>query len=177
MAFMSDFNIGNLTLGKTSSAVSSTSSSSSFGGGAVASSVISAIGDIATGFINASKAQNAYKYNAAMSELSKRMYRLSAKKEINRIRGEGVSILSTQRAAIAKSGLALSGSPLEVMRQSQEDAELDLIYAQINLDYGSSLYDTQTGLQNLYANRSVYSGWQNTYKSILNLASVKLKQG
>jgi len=146
------------------------------GAGTIASSVISAIGDIAISAINAKRYKNTYEFNAKMAELNARMYKLSANAEIRNIRKKAASLLSSQRAAVAKSGLAMEGSPIEVMMKSQEEAETDVIYAEINRDYGASLYQTQAGIERAKGASTMRDVSTSATKTILSTGGEVYKQ-
>lgn len=144
--------------------------------GLIASTVIGGLSDIAVGFVNAGRSKNTYNFNASMMELEKRMYRLSAKQEISNIRRKASTLLSAQRAAIAKSGLAMEGSPIAVMSKGQEEAELDVIFANINMEYGSSLYDTRAGIEKMKGNSVMNDQISASAKTILSTGGEVYKQ-
>lgn len=167
------------------------SKSSSAGMGTIASGVISGLTDIATGFINASRIKNTYKFNAAMAnlqgdfnaqmaQLQGRMVRLSANIEIKNIREKALSLYSEQRAAYAKAGVKMTGSPAEVMMDSLREAELDAIYTDISATYNVSLTETQAGIYRteaatqgniyaMYGKSAQYDAIQNALKTVLNM--------
>ncbi len=136
----------------------------------VAAGVMSGIANIANSFINAQQVRNAAKYNAGMSELQGRMTRLSADVEIKNIRKKAQSLFSYQRAAYAKAGLKMGGSPIQVMMDSLKEAELDAIYADINASYNIGTMGNQANLEKKMtvssANENVF---QNSLKSILDI--------
>jgi len=145
------------------------SSGSGIGGGMVASGVMSGLTEIATTYINAQRAKNTYKFNAAMSQLQGRLVRLSADKQIKDIRAKAASIYSSQRAGYAKAGVQMTGSVLEVMLESAKNAELDEIFVGINADLGISSYDTQAGLYKLAGKSAMMDANTSALKSILNM--------
>jgi len=111
--------------------------------GAIAMGAASALTNIFTGIIGAHSTKRAGEFNARMFEfegrinaIKQRQRKLSAKVEVKRIRREGMAIYGTQRATYAASGVRLSGSPVAVMKESLKQAELDIIYTNINAEYG-----------------------------------------
>ena len=147
------------------------------GAGLVASSVISGLSDIATGLVNAQRTKNTYKFNAEMAKLQGRMNKLSANIEIRNIRKKANSLLSSQRAAFAKSGVDVrEGTPIEVMQKSQEEAELDVIYAEISRDYNVSLTNTQAGIYEMQGKSAVNDSITSSVSTILNKGSQAYSQ-
>lgn len=169
------------------------------GGGGVAAGVISGLADIATGFINASRVKNTYKFNqgmadlqanfnAAMAGLQGRMVRLSADTAIKQIRQKAQGLFSEQRAAYAKAGVKMAGSPAEVMMDSLREAELDVIYTDINATYNIGLLQTQGDIYKTEAaakgdiskmaqKSAGYDALQGTFKSILNMGVKQYTRG
>ena len=137
-------------------------------GGIIASGVISGLSELATGFINAQRTKNTYKFNSAMAELNGRMIKLSADVEIKNIRKKAQSLFSTQRAGYARAGVAMEGSPIQVMLNSQKEMELDAIYARISADYGVSLQQTQAGIYEMQGQSAINDAWTSAGKTILN---------
>jgi hypothetical protein len=161
MAFNSDFNL----------------QGSSGGAGLVASTVISGISELATGLVNAQRTKNTYKFNAEMAKLQGRMNKLSANIEIRNIRKKANSLLSSQRAGFAKSGMDVSeGTPITVMQKSQEEAELDVIYAEISRDYNVSLTNTQAGIYEMQGQSAGSDSITNAASTILNTGSSAYSQ-
>ena len=139
------------------------------GAGLIASGVMSGLSDIATTFINAQRTKNTYKFNEAMSGLNKRTLRLSADVAIKDIRKKAQSILSSQRASYARAGIDIrEGSPIAVAMESQKNAELDEIYANINTDYGLSIIDVNTGINKMETQSAIYDQYGGIGKTILN---------
>jgi len=181
--------------------------SGNIGAGLIATNVISGLTDIATGYINSKRVKNTYEFNARMAELQGgfnaamaglqgRMTRLSADIEIANIRDKAMSLYSTQRAAYAKAGVKMEGSPIEVMQSSLRDAELDAIYADISATYNVGLTETQAGIYRTEAQMqagiykmqgksALADANINAFKTILNTGTdiyktyslTKLKQG
>ncbi|MFA5388866.1 MAG: hypothetical protein WC312_03830 [Candidatus Omnitrophota bacterium] len=171
----------------------------SAGMGTVASGVISGLSDIATGFINASRIRNTYKFNTKMAELQAdfnarmaqlqgRMVRLAADVEIKNIRQKAESLYSEQRAGYAKAGVKMTGSPAQVMMDSLREAELDVIYTDISATYNVGLTETQAGIYRTQAQvqgaiygmqgkSAQYDALQNALKSILNMGVKKYARG
>jgi len=162
---------------KATGSSSSSNNSSSKGAGVVASGVISGLTDIATGFINAGRVKNTYKFNAAMAQLQGRMTRLAADVEIKNIRKKAQSLFSSQRAAYAKAGVKMEGSPAVVMANSLKEAELDAIYADISATYNVGLTETQAGIYRMQGQSAQIDAWTNAFQSILNTGVKQYTRG
>jgi hypothetical protein len=161
-------------------ATGSSSSGGSSGKGAagiVASGVISGLTDIATGFINAGRVKNTFKFNQAMAQLQGRMTRLAADVEIKNIRKKAQSLFSSQRAAYAKAGVKMEGSPAVVMANSLKEAELDAIYADISATYNVGLTETQAGIYQMQGQSAQIDAWTNAFKGILNMTTQGYARG
>jgi hypothetical protein len=152
-------------------------SSGTGAGGLVAAGVISGLADIANGFINAQRTKNAYKFNAAMQQVQGRMIKLKAREEIKDIRAKALSLFSTQQARYAKAGVAMTGSPLEVMHESIKNAELDAIFTQINADYAAATGETQAGIYRAAGKSAGIDAYTNAMKTILNMANKAYTRG
>jgi len=147
------------------------------GAGLIASTVISGISDIATGLVNAQRTKNTYNFNAEMAKLQGRMNKLSANVEIRNIRKKANSLLSSQRAGYAKAGFDVSeGTPIAVMTKGQEEAELDVIYAEISRDYNVSLANTQAGIYEMQGTSAVNDSITSSVSTILNTGSKAYSQ-
>jgi len=147
------------------------------GAGLIASGVISGLTDIATGFINAGRIKNTYAFNKRMAELQGRMTRLSADVEIKNIRKKAQDLFGYQRAAYAKAGVKMAGSPAEVMMESLRESELDAIYLDISATYNVGLTETQAGIYGMAAKSAQYDALQNAFKSILQMGIKKYTRG
>lgn len=145
--------------------------------GMVTSGAISGLTSIATGLINAQRTKNVYKFNAGMAQLQGRVARLQADVEIKRIRQDARSLLSSQRAAYAKSGVMLTGSPLEIMIQSMKDAELDIIFTNINADLATTGYNIQAGLYKSAAKSAQMDSFVDVGKTILQMGTKQYLRG
>ena len=170
MAFNSDFNMQGLRFNSTPTS-SSTTVNSSAAGGVMASGVISGLSEIATGFINANRVKNAYKFNAAMAKLSGRMMRLAADIEIKNIRKKAQLLFSSQRASYAKAGVSMEGSPAQVMMDSLKESELDAIYADISATYNVGLTNTQADIYKSQGKSAQSDAYTGALKSILNIGT------
>ena len=85
--------------------------------------------------------------------------------------------MSSQRAAFAKSGVDVrEGTPIEVMQKSQEEAELDVIYAEISRDYNVSLTNTQAGIYEMQGKSAVNDSITSSISTILNTGSQAVSQ-
>jgi len=91
-------------------------------------------GMIASGLLNAYSSAQDHKqqkitsaYNQKVLEANQRIDTALTEFNIRRIRSEGESVLSSQRAAVGASGFTFSGSALDVFSNSVKNLELDII--------------------------------------------------
>lgn len=70
---------------------------------------------------------NAAEANADIQEMNARVATQQATEEESRLRTRARQIISEQRAGVAESGFALSGSTLDMLEQSEREAELDAL--------------------------------------------------
>lgn len=116
------------------------------GAAIITSSIVSAIGDIAVGFMNAGAATKASKYrtqsmrmtadfNSEMADIQSRMTMNAAKYEIKQIRRRSDMLYSKQRSQYTKAGVTLEGSPAEIMMKSLQEGEQDALITGINAEY------------------------------------------
>jgi hypothetical protein len=73
-------------------------------------------------------------FNAAISRQEAELVEAKKGLEVRRLRRQKKKILSTQRALFSKAGVLFEGSPLEVMSDTEEQAELDILISQFNRD-------------------------------------------
>jgi len=148
---------------------SSDSTISGGGGAEISGMVAGAVSNIAVGFINAQRRRNALKFNMRMAELQGRKIRLAADVQIRGIRKRANALLSTQEALVGASGLTFSGSPTAVMVQSLKEAELDIIFTNINADLGIGQTQTQADIFRIQADSATSRAVLNTGTTLLNL--------
>ena len=92
------------------------------------STVASAVGQIRQGREQAAL----YRYQASLADRRAQIAQQQAQAEAERTREEGQALLGRQRAGFAKSGVAISGTPLDVLgatAKATERAALDEIRA------------------------------------------------
>ena len=165
------------SMGAPTTQASTPTSGASGASGLVTAGVISGLTDIANGFVTAQRKKNIANFNAKMAELQGRMNRISANKVISDIRKRADLLYSAQTASYAKSGIALSGSPIDVMLESHKESEIDVIYEEISADYAGSGYQAQSAIYKLNRQNANYDMAQDTMKSILTINNKKLKRG
>lgn len=95
---------------------------------AVAGAAVSAAGQYEQTQMQA----DAERQNARIAQENAERARLHAGLEEADIRRNARALAGRQRASIAESGIELSGTPLDVIEASQEDAELDALTARYN---------------------------------------------
>lgn len=73
-------------------------------------------------------------FNAAIAIQESEIVEAKKNLEVRRLRRQKKKLLSTQRALFSKAGVLFEGSPLEVMRDTEEQAELDILINTFNRD-------------------------------------------
>lgn len=76
--------------------------------------------------------------NASVARQEIGIIRAKRKLSIGREKKAARKVLSTQEAMFAKAGVALTGSPLDVMQESLENLELDIMIGDINAEIEAS---------------------------------------
>ena len=166
---MNSFNSSNLNFGGSQGLVNLDQPRDS--GVGTVGAVAGAVANIATGFINANRIKSTLEFNAKMSELQGRMVRLSADIQIKNIRKKASTLFSYQRAAYAKAGFKMEGSPAKVMADSLREAELDAIYADISATYNVNLTSAQAGIYRMQEESAKNDAWMKAFNTILKTAS------
>ena len=144
--------------------------------GAIASGVISGIGNIMLNNINAKRAKNQYDFQARMSEIQGRMVRLAADVQIKQIRNKALSMFSTQRAAYAKAGVKMSGSPAEVMADSLKNSEMQAIFTDINATYNLGNIQMGADMDRFYGSQQKGIANMNNARTLLNVGTKAMTQ-
>jgi len=151
-----------------SSGSASKSSSGAYGG------IVSGLGQIASGLINAKRIGDTANFNSQMLDLDKRLIKLASGLRIKQIREQAMSLFSTQRSRFAKSGLAIEGGQAAVMAESLKQSELDVIYEEINADLGVGAISTQQSMISMKARSAQMDEYINIGSSILgNISKYK----
>jgi len=114
---------------------------------------IAAATQVAGGVMSAYGQYSAYqeqkattKYNQAILDANNRIDKSLIDMDIRRIRKEGQSLLSTQRAIVGKSGLKFSGSNIDVFMDTVKDIEMDVITLGITKDIADARTNQQKEL-------------------------------
>lgn len=105
------------------------------------------------------------KYNAAIADAQARISKTVGEIEAYRVRKEAKRFLGTQHALQAKSGIELSGSPLQVMIESAAEYELDAQITEYNAELDRIRYSSEATVYNQaakWARISSYYGMGNT---------------
>lgn len=111
---------------------------------------VEAIGTVATaaGQFRAAKSEaQVHETNVQISRFNAAVARqeaglVEAKKELNTLRliKQKKALTATQRAEFSKAGVILEGSPLEVIRDSEAEMELDILIDRLNSDIEASRF-------------------------------------
>lgn len=95
----------------------------------------------------AEQAAQAQEYNAQIAEQQAEVERQHANIEAARQRRDTQKLLSTQRARYGASGVAFTGSPLEVLSETAEDAEYDALLTEWVGRMRGGYYDAEAGMR------------------------------
>lgn len=123
--------------------------SGSIPGGAQGAGVLGGIGDVIGGvgsFIEGNQQKAMGNYNAAIYEQQAANERTSQKLLEYQKRKSIKAVLGTQVANVGKSGIKMSGSPLEVQLDSMANASLDLSIDKYNSDVRATGYQNQANM-------------------------------
>ena len=83
-------------------------------------------------------------FNAAVARANAEAIRASANLDIERQKKAAKTLMSSQVAGYSKAGVRLSGSPIEVMIDSAQEAKLDMAITDYNANIGVMRAQTQT---------------------------------
>ena len=93
----------------------------------------------------------AEEFNIGVARQEQKISIASRKLEKVREQKAGRAFLSRQQALTAKSGVTLSGSPLDVMRDTAEELELDILIGDINASIEQSRLESEVGIRGIQA--------------------------
>ena len=93
----------------------------------------------------------AEEFNIGVARQEQKISIASRKLEKVREKKRAVTFLSRQQALSAKSGVTLSGSPLDVMRDTAEELELDILIGDINASIEQSRLESEVGIRGIQA--------------------------
>ena len=105
---------------------------------AVASSALTIFSLASTGFTAWGQAQegeeraSTEQFNADILRQKGKIVKARSRLNILRQRKEAKTVMSTQQALYSKAGVALTGSPLQVIEESAANAELDILITEFN---------------------------------------------
>lgn len=135
----------------------------------VAVTAIASAGFGAYSAIQQGKAQEAAeKYNAAVSRNNAQMAADKARFEADRVRKRNLLLRGRQRAAFAKSGVDISGSPEDVLFDSEIEGQLDLLAVKYTGEVTSRAHASQAELHKTAGRNAVTNSYFNAGGSILS---------
>lgn len=132
--------------------------------------VLKAVGTVARarGEIIAGKAEaQALRYNAAIAKQEAKITEEKSKLEIKRLMRRKKDILATQRALFSKSGVLLEGSPLEVIRDTESEIEMDRLVGKYNRDIEKSRFLSEAKIEEREAGIAERIGRRRARRTIL----------
>lgn len=112
--------------------------------------------------------QKQAEYNAQVAERQALAARQAASLEEERHRDKTRKLLSSQRAAIAASGLDLEGSPLAVMEETAAEAELDALLIRHSGNMSELQAKSQAAADRLAGRTARIQGYYGAGASLLN---------
>jgi hypothetical protein len=131
---------------------------------------VKAIGTLAQakGQVVAGKAEaQTQKYNAAISRQEAKIVEDKKILETKRLMKRKKEILSTQRALFSKGGVLLEGSPLEVIRDTEAEIELDNLTNKYNRDVEKSRFLSEAKFREFEAGVAEREGRRRGRRTIL----------
>lgn len=135
--------------------------------GSLVSGVVGAVGAMAS----ASAQADAAEYQAAVDERNKRMIQQQTTVEMDDQRRENRRKLATIRAAYGSSGLALEGSPLDVLEDSAIEGELEVGRIQQQGQTKAMGYSESATLSRMRADAARTAGPINAVSSLIGGAT------
>lgn len=136
-------------------------------GAALAASAVAAAGTIVQGQASSDMAD----YNARVSENEAVAAKQQAAYEEERQRERAARLRSSTRAAVAKSGLDLEGSPLTVMEDTAVNAEMDALAVRYSGSVADARARSQAGLDRMQGAAARTGSYFSAGASLLNGAS------
>lgn len=131
------------------------------------SAVVGAAGTLQAGAAQAEAAE----FNARVSEQEAQRARQAAAFEEQRLRDAARRVAGAQRAAIGASGIGFEGSPLLVMADTAEEAELDALAIRFSGSTAEARAKSQAALDRLQARQARTAGFFQAGASILGGAT------
>jgi hypothetical protein len=113
-------------------------------------------------------------YNAAVALEERKISIVSRNLERTKERKRAATFLSSQQAAYAKAGVTLSGSPLDVYRETATNLELDILIGDINASIEQSRLESEAATSGIQAENIERAG---EVKSRITLLSSGLELG
>jgi len=89
------------------------------------------------------QAAQAQEYNARVAEQQAKVERQRGKIEADRQRRDAQRLIARQRAGYGASGVAILGSPLEVLSDTAEEAEYDALLTEWGANTQAGFYETE----------------------------------
>lgn len=131
---------------------------------ALGSAAVSAVGAIQQGRHQSAMAE----YNARVAENDAVAAKQAAGYEEDRFRDRAAKVRSAQRAAIAKSGIDLEGSPLAVMEETAVEAEMDALAIRQQGSVESARARSRAALDRMEGRAAKSASYWNAASSVLN---------
>jgi len=121
----------------------------------------------------------AEKANANLADLTAGQVRQSGAYEVSQISREKASMMSTQKARYAKSGVLITeGSPIEVMADTAAQYEMDILATEYNTEVEARKYDYEAQVRRQSAARYKKLGYTKAASSVLlNVGSAFIGSG
>jgi len=139
----------------------------SFATAGLVGGITSAVGS----YMEGETAAAAEESNAALARAESRLVTTSRNLIRKREKRELASYISSQRALSAKSGVLLSGSPLEAMQASAEAGELDIIINDINSRMQADRLQTEASMREASAYSARATGFMRAGTTLLSSAA------
>ena len=120
----------------------------------IASQALSA----ASTYAQAQAQAQAYEASARAAEQQAQAQRKKGEYQAGVIRDKGQSVLSTQRARYGASGVAMTGTPLEVALSTTRDVEMDALMARYNAEVDARRSEGQASIYRSQASAASRAG-------------------
>lgn len=145
--------------------------STSFPGGAQGAGILGGVGDIITGvgsIIQGKQERELGKYNAAQYEFQAQAERTSQQLLETQKRRILKSKIGQQTAIYGKSGIKMTGSPLEVMLDSITNAELDISIDKYNSEVKAKGFESSAAMTQWESKQKRNMSYFSAGKSLLS---------
>lgn len=137
----------------------------------VSLSLFSGLTSLAGSIIDAEQTAAAQEFNASIARSQQIIIEASRKLERRREKKRARFFLSTQNALSAKSGVMLSGSPIDVIEDTAREFELDSIINDINASIRSSRLGSEVVQRKFRAKQARAGGLRRAGTTLLETAA------